>query len=77
MKKLSLDCSHFDIDLSTYLLRKSKKDKDVYCFETIIDQEPSTIRFEVPNNSSLKEQILTRLGNCVLRQLSDTMNTLQ
>ena len=44
LRKLSLDCDHFEIDLSTYLLRKSKKENNVFCFETIEDQEPSTIR---------------------------------
>ena len=45
LRTMSLDCTHFDIDLSSYLLRKSKKDQNVFCFETIKDQEPISIRF--------------------------------
>jgi hypothetical protein len=54
LKDLSIDCKHFSIDLSLYLLRKSKKDSNVYIFETITYQEPSSIRLQLIESSSLK-----------------------
>lgn len=44
---MTLDCNHFQIDLSSYLLRVSKKDPSVFILETMVQQEPATIRFSL------------------------------
>lgn len=51
LKELTLDCKHFQIDLSSYLLRISKKDSATYILETMTCQQPPSIRFALENPS--------------------------
>jgi hypothetical protein len=77
LKTFSLDCQNFQIDLSTYLLRKSKKEKDVFCFETVSPQEPSTIRLQVIANSPDAERALTNMGFSMFRQFLEASNKIE
>jgi hypothetical protein len=36
--KLTLDCKNYQIELSTYLIRKSKKEGSIYLLETLTKQ---------------------------------------
>lgn len=44
-------------------MRRSKKNKHLFILESIIKQEPPTIRFEIADYSSLKEQTLVNCNN--------------
>lgn len=73
-KDYSLDCKHFSIDLSRYILRRSKKDQNIYILETIVSQEPPSIRFQLVDNSTLKEKLLYKLKQRVFLKHIDTLN---
>lgn len=53
-----IDCSHYEISLANYLLRRSKKNREIFIFESISAQEPAMIRFELASHTSSKEAAL-------------------
>lgn len=54
----TIDCSHYEIPLNKYLLRRSKKDSQLFILESLVKQEPHSIRFNLIDSTSLKEQAL-------------------
>ena len=58
-----IDCSHYSISINGYLLRRSKKNHHLFILESMIKQDPSTIRFELSDYTSLKDQALIARSN--------------
>lgn len=73
LKSMTLDCNHFQIDLSSYLLRVSKKDPSVYILETMVQQEPATIRFSLEEHSSVREQDLGKMKSLMFQTLVESI----
>ena len=42
-----IDCAHYEIPLSSYLLRRSRGEKKVLIFESTVTQEPMTLGFKL------------------------------
>jgi hypothetical protein len=53
-----IECSHYEIPLSKYILRRSKKNQQIFIYESLIQQEPLTIRFEINGYSQSKDTAL-------------------
>lgn len=73
LRELSLDCKHFQIDLSSYLVRNSKKDSKIYILETMVAQQPASIRFVLEEPSLLKEQELAKLKSLIFQTMVESI----
>jgi hypothetical protein len=45
LPQYQIDCAHYEIPLANYILRRSKKNREVFIYESITAQEPAMIRF--------------------------------
>lgn len=63
LSSFSIDCSHYEIALNKYLLRRSKKDSKIFILESLAKQEPNSIRFNLVDSTPLKEQALLNQSN--------------